>query len=435
MTPRDGILILDAEQAVIEEANPFITELLGYSRDELVGRAFRDLGFVGDRARVAALFEKVRRDGFVRCARLPIRIRDDGDILVEFVGNSYLVDNRKVIQLNLRGLSDRDEEPDALPPEGAEVDPHDVVRTGQAVQLEADSLLEKITGDACVCLGADLAELYLHRPEKEALELAHGAGIRAPEPGAGAWPGAGVAARVCESGEGLVRRGGEAPFRSALGAPVRWRGKLLGVLALVAERDGAFSERDLEQLDRYAAQAALAIVNGRLSAEIEQLAVVDELTGVFNRRGLVILGSREVERARRLGHPLAVLFVDLDHFKSLNDEYSHEVGDKALRRISRRIHDTMRKIDVVARYGGEEFVVLLVETELGSAVEVAERVRQAVEATNLATDRGTAHLTVSVGVTVRGPETLDLDALIRRADEAMYAAKQAGRNRVVALAS
>jgi len=89
----------------------------------------------------------------------------------------------------------------------------------------------------------------------------------------------------------------------------------------------------------------------------------------------------------------------------------------------------------MARYGGEEFVILLAETELDPAVEVAERVRQIVEATKLATGRGTTHLTVSVGVAAHGPATLDLETLIRRADEAMYAAKQAGRNRVVALAS
>ena len=161
--------------------------------------------------------------------------------------------------------------------------------------------------------------------------------------------------------------------------------------------------------------------------------MVDELTGVFNRRGLVILGGREVERARRMGCPLAVLFVDLDHFKSLNDEYSHEVGDQALRVVGQRLQESMRRIDTVARYGGEEFVVLLAETGLGAAVEVGERVRQMVEATDVPTESGTARLTVSVGVTTQGRTATSLEGLIRRADEAMYAAKQAGRNRVVAL--
>jgi len=435
MTPRDGILILDAERAVIEEANPFITELLGFSREELLGGSFRNLGFFGDGARGAALFEKVRRDGYVRCDRLPLRDRHGRTIFAEFVGNSYLVDNRKVIQFNVRGVSAEREDEETRPPESTETDPLDVLRLGHAVQLEVRSLLQTITEHARIRTGAEAAELFLYRPERDALEREHVAGGGVCDSIGDVPPYEGLACRVWETGECVLLAGKGCPFQRALGMPIRWQGELLGVLVSLSSRERSFSESDKDLLDLLAAQAAVAIVNSRLSAEIEQLAVVDELTGVFNRRGLLTLGAREVERARRLGRPLAMLFFDLDHFKALNDDYSHEVGDKALRRISRRIHDSMRKIDVVARYGGEEFVVLLVETELRSAVEVAERVRQAVEATNLATDRGTAHVTVSVGVTVRGPETRDLDALIRRADEAMYAAKQAGRNRVVALAS
>ena len=435
MTPRDGILILDAERAVVEEANPFITELLGFSREELLGGSIRNLGFLGDGGRGAALFEKVRRDGYVRCDRMPLRDRHGRTIFAEFVGNSYLVDDRKVIQFNVRGVSAEREDEETRPPEGAEADPLHVLRLGHAVQLEVSSLLQTITEHARILTGADAVELFLYRPERDALERAHVAGDGVCSAIGDVRPDMGLACKVRETGECVLLAGKGCPFQRALGMPIRWQGELLGVLVSLSSRERSFSESDKDLLDLLAAQAAVAIVNSRLSAEIEQLAVVDELTGVFNRRGLLTLGAREVERARRLGRPLAMLFFDLDHFKALNDDYSHEVGDKALRRISRRIHDSMRKIDVVARYGGEEFVVLLVETELRSAVEVAERVRQAVEATNLATDRGTAHVTVSVGVTVRGPETRDLDALIRRADEAMYAAKQAGRNRVVALAS
>ena len=435
MTPRDGILILDAERAVIEEANPFITELLGFSREELLGGSFRNLGFFVDGARGAALFEKVRRDGYVRCDRLPLRDRHGRTVFAELVGNSYLVDDRKVIQFNVRGVSAEREDEEKLSEESAALDPLPVLRLGREVQLEVCSLLQSITEQARSLTGADAAELFLYRPERDALERAHVAGDGVCSAIGDVRPDEALACKVWETGECALLAGKECPFRRALGTPIRWRGELLGVLVSLSGQETSLSETDRVLLDRSAAQAAVAIVNSRLSAEIEQLAVVDELTGVFNRRGLLTLGAREVERARRLGRPLAMLFVDLDHFKALNDEYSHEVGDKALRKIGQRMLDSMRKIDVVARYGGEEFVVLLVETELGSAMEVAERVRQAVEATNLATDRGTAHVTVSVGVTVRGPETRDLDALIRRADEAMYAAKQAGRNRVVALAS
>jgi diguanylate cyclase (GGDEF)-like protein/PAS domain S-box-containing protein len=435
MTPRDGILILDAERAVIEEANPFITELLGYSREELLGRSFRDLGFLGDRAKGTALFEEARRDGYVRCDRLPLRIRDDGSVFVELVGHSYIVDDRKVIQFNVHGASLKSREEEALLPESAEVDPLRVLRLGHAVQLEARSLLLAITDHARLLTRADSAELWLRDPERDVLERAQSSGAGVPAGGGAVLRGEGLAGRVWETGQAVHIDGAGPADRCALGAPIRWRDEFLGVLGSHAGPGACFSTSEAGLLDLLAGQAAVTIVNSRLSAEIERLAVVDELTGVFNRRGLVILGAREIERARRLGRPLAALFADLDHFKSLNDDYSHEVGDQALREISRRIHGSMRRIDTVARYGGEEFVILLAETELDPAVEVAERVRQIVEATKLATGRGTTHLTVSVGVAAHGPETLDLEALIRRADEAMYAAKQAGRNRVVALAS
>lgn len=435
MAPRDGILILDAERAVIDEANPFITELLGYSREELLGRSFRDLDFLGDRARGAALFEAVRRDGYVRCDRLPLRVRDDGTVFVGLVGNSYVVDDRKVIQFNVHGVSPRRPEAEARVTEGEEFDPRHLLRLGHDVQLEVRSLLEKITEHARLLTRADAAELFLRRPERDVLERAYVAGTGVCGAIGEQRPGEGLPCKVWKIGECVLLDGRECPFRRALGAPISWQGELLGVLGALSNREESFSAADSELLEVLAGQAGVAIVNSRLSEEIEQLAVVDELTGVFNRRGLVILGGREVERARRLGHPLAALFVDLDHFKSLNDEYSHEVGDLALREVSRKIHSGMRRIDTVARYGGEEFVVLLVETPLDSAVEVAERVRQAVETTSLATSHGTARVTVSVGVAAHGPKTRDLESLIRRADEAMYAAKQAGRNRVVALAS
>ncbi len=435
MTPRDGILILDAERAVIEEANPFVTELLGCSREELLGRSYRDLDFFGDRTRGAALFEEVRRDGFVRCDRLPLRVRDEGTVFVELVGNSYLVDDRKIIQFNVHGVTSRSPESETRVTEGEEFDPRHLPRLGHDVRLEVKSLLEKITEHARQLARADAAELFLRRPERDVLERAHVAGTGVCGTLGEERPGEGLPCRVWKIGECVLLGGRECPFRRALGVPIRWQGELLGVLGALSNGEGSFTDSDAGLLDVLAGQAAVAIVNSRLSEEIEQIAVVDELTGVFNRRGLVILGAREVERARRLGHPLAALFVDLDHFKSLNDEYTHEVGDQALKEVSRRIHGSMRRIDTVARYGGEEFVALLVETELEPAIEVAERVRHSVEATNLATGRGTARLTVSVGVTVQGPTTRNLAELIRRADEAMYAAKQAGRNRVVALAS
>ena len=128
MTPREGILVLDAERAVIEEANPFVTEILGYSREELLGRSFLDLCVPGDRTKGASLFETVRRDGYARCTGLPLRMRNGASVFAEIVGNSYRVDDRNVIQLDIRVISEKSGDDVARPPERADLDPLQVLR-------------------------------------------------------------------------------------------------------------------------------------------------------------------------------------------------------------------------------------------------------------------------------------------------------------------
>jgi diguanylate cyclase (GGDEF)-like protein/PAS domain S-box-containing protein len=446
MTTRDGILILDPENAVVVEANPFLTFLLGYRREELVGRPFAEIGLVADRLEGETLIDSVRREGYVRRDDQILKRRDGSLVVAEVVGNSYFVDDRTVIQLNIGDVTEHRAERQEPRPEEMPATSAPCGQLNCHARAEMRMLLRTITLQARALLKADAAELFLHRPEREALGRCVSVGVGGSRLGYEVRRGEALAGRVWETQKTVrlqnvpqvFRRpevGKSLTWNRALGAPIRWHGEFLGALGVYSAQEKGFSESDTKHLDLLAGQAAMAVINARLASELEQLTVVDELTGVFNRRGLLTAGRREVERARRLGRPLAILFVDLDHFKALNDAYSHDVGDKALREVSRTIHGSMRKIDMVARYGGEEFVVLLVETELASAVHVAERVRQAVERWSLLTERGTARVTVSVGVSARGPETPDLDALIHRADEAMYAAKQAGRNRVVALAS
>jgi diguanylate cyclase (GGDEF)-like protein/PAS domain S-box-containing protein len=164
-----------------------------------------------------------------------------------------------------------------------------------------------------------------------------------------------------------------------------------------------------------------------LEARLEHLASTDELTGVVNRRRLFELAKADLDRAERYGRPFSVAMIDVDHFKKLNDEHGHAAGDSALRALVGIVAPVLRKVDVLGRYGGEEFLLLLAETDAEGASEVAERVRAAIEAES--GSHGHA-ITVSVGVAQRF-EAEGLDALLRRADGALYAAKQAGRNRVV----
>jgi diguanylate cyclase (GGDEF)-like protein len=192
-----------------------------------------------------------------------------------------------------------------------------------------------------------------------------------------------------------------------------------------------FVKADLDLAQSFVAQAAIAIENARLYAETQHKALVDELTGLYNRRGLYELGKHEIERSIRFNHPMVALFLDIDHFKVFNDKYSYAVGDQVLRLFANCLRLNLREFDLVGRYGGEEFVVLLPEADLPAASEVAERVRSSVEALRVTTDQGETSITVSIGVCPKTPQLLDLDALIDRAGQAVHQSKEQGRNRVV----
>jgi diguanylate cyclase (GGDEF)-like protein len=168
----------------------------------------------------------------------------------------------------------------------------------------------------------------------------------------------------------------------------------------------------------------------RLFGRMQTMAERDSLTGLANRRRLFAVGQEEQRRARRFGHPLAALMLDLDRFKLVNDRHGHGAGDDVLREVARRILATVRETDLPARYGGEEFAVLLPETDLETAREAAERIRLAVAEAPISTRRGALAVTLSAGVAVNDDDTRDLGALFEAADAALYEAKAAGRNRV-----
>jgi diguanylate cyclase (GGDEF)-like protein len=170
----------------------------------------------------------------------------------------------------------------------------------------------------------------------------------------------------------------------------------------------------------------------KAQVELQRLAETDFLTGIANNRRFFEDGEREIQRARRYGHPLAALMLDLDHFKRVNDTHGHAAGDKVLVAVTATCRRLLRDIDVFGRLGGEEFVILLPETDLAGGLATAERLRLAIgEMAIVAGDR-TLRITISIGVTLLSPDDAGLDAVLKRADDAMYEAKRNGRNRVAA---
>lgn len=165
-------------------------------------------------------------------------------------------------------------------------------------------------------------------------------------------------------------------------------------------------------------------------ALIHQLANTDALTGVFNRRHFFERAQAEFQRAHRYRHELAVLVFDVDFFKKLNDTYGHQVGDRALQAVAQASRQQLRNTDVLARLGGEEFAVLLPETSLANAAQLAERLRLALAYLTLADGQQPIQLTASFGVSAWQEADADVEAMLHRADSEMYRAKQTGRNRV-----
>ena len=226
--------------------------------------------------------------------------------------------------------------------------------------------------------------------------------------------------------------GSQEQTRSVLALPLRAGERIIGMLSVQSYQPNAYSSEDEYLLEMLAATAAIAIENSRLLKEIQWLAITDPLTGLYNRRGLFELAEREVERYRRFGRPFCVYMLDIDLFKQINDTYGHAAGDQVLVGLARRLQQRIRDVDIIGRYGGEEIVVVLPETQLSQALLAAERARNHIQGHPIATDKGDIPVTVSIGVAEIDAQVSDLAALVDRADSAMYAAKQAGRNRVLA---
>lgn len=242
----------------------------------------------------------------------------------------------------------------------------------------------------------------------------------------------------------------ELQIRSVMCAPLVSRGKILGAV-YVENRSGSnlFDNEDLTMLEYFAAQSAVSIENVMHNDELEtrvatrtaelaqantrlrELAITDSLTGLYNRRFFFELAGKELSRAHRSQQPLSVMLLDLDNFKQINDQYGHLVGDQALQAVAKRIRDCIREIDILGRYGGEEFVMLMPDTDLASAIQMAERVCLGMNSDPIKINEQTISMAASLGVaTLEVGQNITIDSLLDQADQALYTAKREGRNQV-----
>src|SRR6266853_7060504 len=262
-------------------------------------------------------------------------------------------------------------------------------------------------------------------------------------------PGEGIAGWVAQNNQPLLVKNVHADPRfasrfdkasrfhtkSILCVPLTFKERTLGVIELVnGPNDGAFHEEDLKILGTVAEFSAIAIENARNFHKVEELTVLDDHTGLFNSRHMKRQLEQEVVRATRFGHPVSLIFFDLDHFKQVNDTYGHQAGSRVLHEVGRLLLGTLRSTDVPVRYGGDEFVILLPETSKDQAMECAKRLRGEISRWKFLADEsyGPLQITASLGVASFPDDARVPEELLRRADDAMYRVKAERRDGVAA---
>ena len=319
----------------------------------------------------------------------------------------------------------------------------DVVKTANSI-LEPRKVIELVVEKIRQLIPSEAWSLLMVDEEKQELVFEAALGAKGKE-AASIRPkiGEGVAGWVAESGKPAIvndvkRDPRFAPHvdaktsfetRSILCAPLISRGRTIGVLEILNKRGGSFTKTDLEQVLTLVEPCAIAIENAILFQRTEQLTITDDLTRLFNSRYLNLYLGREIKRCKRHGIPLSVIFLDLDGFKGINDQYGHLAGSGTLTEVGGILALGVRESDILARYGGDEFIVVLPETPASGALVIAERLRRAIEEHRFLEPQGiAARISASFGISTYPDHALSPEGLIQKADQAMYRVKEREKN-------
>src|SRR5881396_2004215 len=322
---------------------------------------------------------------------------------------------------------------------------HDVAKALTS-SLDLDSILQTIMEKMAEYFRPDTWSLLMVDEEKDELYFAIAVGTASETlKNVRLKVGEGIAGWVAKHGERLIvpdvytdprfaKRIDEMTkleTRSIICVPLRSKLRVLGVIQLVNVHMENFTDQETFFLQSLCDYAAIAIENARAVEKIQELTITDDCTGLYNARHLYKTLEAEVYRSSRFGYEFSVLFIDLDHFKSVNDTHGHLIGSKLLAEIGYLIKGQLRLIDFAFRYGGDEFVVLLPQTPKDAALVVARRLRDSLRSSNFCKDEGlNLNVRASIGLATYPHDAKTPHDIIRQADEMMYMVKNSTRDNI-----
>lgn len=454
-TAQDGIFLLDATTGQITDVNPFIAELLGYTQEELLGKELWQIGLFKDVVASQVAFRELQQKKYIRYEELPLETKSGERVEVEFVSNLYEVNGEKVIQCNVRDISERmrtknslrkaNEELSALVLKLQKIDHEMKLINRMNDLLQACSTLDEAykvvglsVGELFQGLGGGLAIL---NDSGQYLEtLAQWGGELSMEPIFSlhdCWAmRRGQAHEVADPQTNVICRHFVHPPKTGyLCLPLVVQGETLGLLEVDSpagmDSDDATSWKQL--VVTVGEGIKLSLSNLKMREVMHEQATHDSLTGLLNRRYLDDTLPREIIHAQRQKTQICIAMLDIDHFKQFNDTFGHEAGDVILRELGQVLKDNVRRSDIACRFGGEEFVLVLLDSPLESSKHHLEKIRQLVKKLQIRYgDQLLGTVTLSVGLVEVSKDEATPEEILRAADEALYAAKNAGRDCIVA---